>query len=124
MRPLRGVPAPRLLHQGLPLRAGLSPCPAEVRQRQAAVESSCAESATFVAIDEAGGWVGIAGVGPLPDVPDHVHVHSVYVSPKHRGPAGPAAGPVRASIHHARVNTDVRWLTLGVHEGNTRALAF
>ncbi|MFJ9774817.1 GNAT family N-acetyltransferase [Kitasatospora sp. NPDC101157] len=98
--------------------------PDDVWRQQAAVEASAQESATFVAADEAGNWVGIAGVGPLPDVPDHVHVHSVYVSPKHRGPVGPAADLVRASIRYAQVNTDVRWLTLGVHEENERALAF
>ncbi|MFD8704229.1 GNAT family N-acetyltransferase [Kitasatospora sp. NPDC059648] len=97
--------------------------PDDAWRQQAAVGATAQESATFVAADEAGNWVGIAGVGPLPAVPDHVH-HSVYVSPKHRGPAGPAADLVRASIRYARVNTDVRWLTLGVHEGNERALAF
>ncbi|MBV6699489.1 GNAT family N-acetyltransferase [Kitasatospora aureofaciens] len=98
--------------------------PDDVWQQQAAVEASSEESATFIAADEAGNWVGIAGVGPLPDVPDHVHVHSVYVSPEHRGPAGPAADLMMAGIRHAQVSTDVRWLTLGVHERNGRGLAF
>ncbi|MBD0694916.1 GNAT family N-acetyltransferase [Streptomyces sp. CBMA123] len=98
--------------------------PEDAWQRQAAVEATSEESATFIALDAAGNWIGIAGVGPLPDIPDHVHIHSVYVSPHHRGPAGPAADLVRASIRHAQEHTDVRWLTLGVHEGNGRALAF
>ncbi|GAA2238727.1 MULTISPECIES: GNAT family N-acetyltransferase [Kitasatospora] len=98
--------------------------PDGVWQEQAAVEATSEERATFIAADEAGNWVGLAGVGPLPDIPDHVHVHSVYVSPKYRGPDGPAAGLIRASIRHAQDHTDVRWLTLGVHESNGRALAF
>ncbi|MFH8381465.1 GNAT family N-acetyltransferase [Kitasatospora sp. NPDC018058] len=96
----------------------------DVWQQQAAVEATSEECATFVAVDEAGAWVGIAGVGPIPDVPDHVHVHSVYVSPRYRGPAGPAAELMRACIRHAQGHTALGWLTLGVHERNLRALAF
>lgn len=98
--------------------------PEDVWRRQAAVGASAEESATFIAADEAGTWVGIAGVEPVPDVPDTVCIHSVYVSPQHRGPAGPAAELMTASIRHAQVHTDVGWLTLGVHEHNERALAF
>lgn len=96
----------------------------DVWQQQAAVEATSKECATFVAVDEAGAWVGIAGVGPIPDVPDHVHVHSVYVSPKYRGPAGPAAALMKTCIRHAQEHTALGWLTLGVHERNPRALAF
>ncbi|MFI9360693.1 GNAT family N-acetyltransferase [Kitasatospora sp. NPDC053057] len=98
--------------------------PDDVWQQRAAVEASAVDSATFIAADDAGNWLGIAGVGPLPDVPDHVHIHSVYVRPEHRGPTGPAADLMRAGVRYAQVHTDVRWLTLGVHEGNERALAF
>ncbi|MFD5461751.1 GNAT family N-acetyltransferase [Kitasatospora sp. NPDC127059] len=108
--------------------------PDDAWRRQAAVEASAEESATFVATfvatdatdatDTTGDWIGIAGVGPLPDVPDHVHVHSVYVAPQHRGPAGPAADLMRAVIRHAQEHTAVRWLTLGVREDNQRAFAF
>ncbi|MFE5588376.1 GNAT family N-acetyltransferase [Kitasatospora sp. NPDC056531] len=98
--------------------------PDDVWQQRAAVEATSEEGATFIAADEAGNWVGIAGVAPLPDVPDHVHVHSVYVSPTYRGPAGPAADLLKASIRYAQDHTDIRWLTLGVHESNERALAF
>ncbi|MFF2146352.1 GNAT family N-acetyltransferase [Kitasatospora sp. NPDC058190] len=98
--------------------------PDDAWQQQAAAEATAAERATFVAVDETGAWVGTAGVEPLLDVPDHVHVHSVYVSPEYRGPAGPAAELMRECIRHAREHTDVRWLTLGVHESNRRALAF
>ncbi|MGW3042037.1 GNAT family N-acetyltransferase [Kitasatospora sp. NPDC001159] len=96
----------------------------DVWQQRAAVEATSEECATFVAVDGAGVWVGIAGVEPIPDVPDHVHVHSVYVSPKYRGPAGPAAELMRACIRHAQEHTSVGRLTLGVHESNRRALAF
>ncbi len=80
--------------------------------------------ATLTVRDEAGNWVGMAGVEPVPDVPDTVCVRSVYVAPAHRGAAGPAADLVHATIRHARDHTDARWLTLGVNESNGRALAF
>ncbi|RKT18978.1 ribosomal protein S18 acetylase RimI-like enzyme [Streptomyces sp. 1114.5] len=94
-------------------------------QRQAAAEATAENgSATLTVRDEAGSWVGIAGVEPVPDVPDTVCVRSVYVAPAHRGAAGPAVDLVHATIRHARDHTDARWLTLGVNESNGRALAF
>ncbi|MFJ6379267.1 GNAT family N-acetyltransferase [Kitasatospora sp. NPDC092039] len=93
------------------------------RQR-AAHQATARESATFTAGDEDGARVGIAGVEPLADVPDHVHIHSVYVAPAHRGAGGPAAELVHAVIRHAREHTTVGALTLGVHEDNERAQAF
>lgn len=95
-----------------------------VWQRQAAREADSASSATFVAVDEAGDWVGMAAAAPLEEIPDHAHVYAVYVSPAHRGPAGPAVALMDAVIRFAREHTDAAWLTLGVHEDNDRALAF
>ncbi|MCM0674405.1 GNAT family N-acetyltransferase [Micromonospora phytophila] len=54
----------------------------------------------------------------------HAHVYAVYVSPAHRGPAGPAAALMAAAIRFARDHTDAGWLTLGVHEDNPRARGF
>ncbi|MEU9047277.1 MULTISPECIES: GNAT family N-acetyltransferase [unclassified Kitasatospora] len=93
-------------------------------QHQAAAEATTGERATFTVRDEDGNWVGIAGVEPVPDVPDTMCVRSVYVAPAHRGAAGPAADLVNATVRHARDHTDARWLTLGVNESNGRALAF
>ncbi|MEV7185025.1 GNAT family N-acetyltransferase [Kitasatospora sp. NPDC093102] len=98
--------------------------PEDYWRHRAAHGATARESATFTAGDETGAWVGIAGVEPLPDVPDHVHIHSVYVTPAHRGAAGPAADLVRAVVRHAREHTTVGALTLGVHEDNGRAQAF
>ncbi|MEU4713796.1 GNAT family N-acetyltransferase [Micromonospora purpureochromogenes] len=95
-----------------------------VWQQEAAREADSASSATFVATGEAGDWVGTAAAAPLADVPDHAHVYAVYVTPAHRGPAGPAAALMAAAIRFARDHTDVAWLTLGVHEDNPRARAF
>lgn len=95
-----------------------------VWQQQAVREADSASSATFVATDEAGSWVGMAAAAPLEEVPDHAHVHAVYVNPAHRGPTGPAAALMDAAIRFAREHTDAAWLTLGVHEDNDRARAF
>ncbi|MEU5941922.1 GNAT family N-acetyltransferase [Micromonospora sp. NPDC047548] len=95
-----------------------------VWQQQAAREADSASSATFVAMDEAGDWVGMAAAAPLAEVPDHAHVYAVYVSPAHRGPAGPAAALMATAIRFARDHTDAAWLTLGVHEDNLHARAF
>ncbi|MFJ8624599.1 GNAT family N-acetyltransferase [Kitasatospora sp. NPDC093550] len=93
-------------------------------RQQTAAEATAGSHATFTARGEDGAWVGLAGVEPVPGVPDTVCVRSVYVAPAHRGAAGPAAELVRATIRHARDHTDARWLTLGVNESNGRALAF
>ncbi|MEV1146837.1 GNAT family N-acetyltransferase [Micromonospora sp. NPDC049799] len=95
-----------------------------VWQEEAAREAHSASSATLVAIGEAGDWVGTAAVAPLADVPDHAHVHAVYVTPAHRGASGPAAALMAAAIRFASDHTDAPWLTLGVHEDNPRARAF
>ncbi|WP_262284920.1 N-acetyltransferase [Micromonospora sp. MA102] len=95
-----------------------------VWQRDAAREADSASSATFVATGEAGDWVGTAAVAPLAEVSDHAHVYAVYVTPAHRGPAGPAAALMTAAIRFARDHIDAAWLTLGVHEDNPRARAF
>ncbi|MEW2384129.1 GNAT family N-acetyltransferase [Micromonospora sp. NPDC047707] len=95
-----------------------------VWQQEAAREADSASSATFVATDEAGDWAGMAAVAPLAEVPDHAHVHAVYVTPAHRGPAGPAVALMAAAIRFASDHIDVASLTLGVHEGNPRARAF
>ncbi|MGI5215404.1 GNAT family N-acetyltransferase [Plantactinospora sp. CA-290183] len=73
-----------------------------VWQQEAAREADSASSATFVATGEAGDWVGMAAAAPLADVPDHAHVYAVYVTPAHRGPAGPAAALMAAAIRFAR----------------------
>ncbi|MEU8924910.1 GNAT family N-acetyltransferase [Kitasatospora sp. NPDC048545] len=93
-------------------------------QQHAAAEATSGDCATFTVRDDHGAVVGIAGVEPIPHVPDTAHVHAVYVAPAHRGAAGPAADLVNATIRHARDHIDVRWLTLGVNESNGRALAF
>ncbi|WP_371674897.1 GNAT family N-acetyltransferase [Streptomyces sp. NBC_01276] len=93
-------------------------------QQQAAAEAATRERTTFTVRDQTGNWVGVAGVEPVPDVPDTLCVRSVYVAPAHRGTTGPAAELVHAAIRHAREHTDARRLTLGVNENNGRALAF
>lgn len=93
-------------------------------QQQAAREADSDSSATFVAMDEAGEWIGMAAVAPLAEVPDHAHVYAVYVTPAHRGSAGPATALMTAAIRFARDHTDAAALTLGVHEDNPRARAF
>ncbi|MGW1894006.1 GNAT family N-acetyltransferase [Streptomyces sp. NPDC002004] len=93
-------------------------------QQQAAIEATSVECAAFIACDEAGTWIGLAGVGPIPYVPDHVQIHSVDISPRRRGPSGPAADLMHTAIGYAQVHASARWLTLGVHESNERALAF
>jgi RimJ/RimL family protein N-acetyltransferase len=98
--------------------------PERAWRAQTTIESVSQSSATFVACDLAGRLVGTAAVGPLPDVPDHVHVHAVYVRPAHRGSAGPAAALVSAAIAWARDHSQAAHLTLGVHEDNARARAF
>ncbi|WP_414166498.1 GNAT family N-acetyltransferase [Streptoverticillium reticulum] len=98
--------------------------PDAVWRERAAREAGSEACATFVACDAAGAWVGMASTEPLTEVPDHVHVHAVYVSPAHRGHTGPAGRLVDAAVRFARDNTDASWLTLGVHESNERALTF
>ncbi|GAA2804063.1 GNAT family N-acetyltransferase [Kitasatospora sp. CM 4170] len=93
-------------------------------QAKAATEATSAEAALFVARDRSGAWVGTAGAAPIPGIPDHAHVHGVYVSPAHRGPDGPAVALMDAAIDFAREHTGAAWLTLGVHEDNPRAQAF
>ena len=93
-------------------------------QERAAVEATSDDGATFVACDRNDDWVGSASVEPLADVPDHAHLHAVYVRAEHRGPTGPGARLVEAAIRFAEQHIDVSRLTLGVHESNTRALAF
>ena len=68
--------------------------------------------------------MGSACVEPLADVPDHAHIHAVYVRAGHRGPTGLGARLMEAAIRFAEQHIDVSRLTLGVHESNTRALAF
>lgn len=97
----------------------------EIWQRQATHDATSSTSAMFVATTEDGHWVGMAGSAPLETVPGTAHIHGVYVAPAHRGqPAGLAAQLIKAAIKWARDNTDASWLTLGVHEDNTRAQAF
>ena len=105
--------------------------PDDVWRAQAVSAATGASSALFVAVprsaDATGGdgpWLGMAGAAPIPDVPDHAHVHTVYVAPAHRGRVGPAAELVAAVIAFARDHIDVGHLTLGVHESNTRAQSF
>ncbi|WP_030246631.1 GNAT family N-acetyltransferase [Streptomyces sp. NRRL S-350] len=93
-------------------------------QRQATAEATAEERATFTVRDEEGNWLGMACVEPIPHVPETAHVHAVYVAPAHRGAGGPAGDLVEATIRYAQAHIDVRWLTLGVHESNGRALAF
>ncbi|MCG6499536.1 N-acetyltransferase [Kitasatospora sp. A2-31] len=93
-------------------------------QAKAAAGATSGDSALFVARDRSGAWVGVAGVAPIPAVPDHAHVHGVYVSPAHRGPHGPAVALMDAAIDFARKHTGAARLTLGVHEDNPRARAF
>jgi ribosomal protein S18 acetylase RimI-like enzyme len=93
-------------------------------QERAAAEATSGDRATFVACDRDDDWVGSVSAGPLPEVPDHAHIHAVYVRAAHRGPTGLGARLVEAAIRFAEQHIDVSRLTLGVHESNTRALAF
>ncbi|WP_042427145.1 GNAT family N-acetyltransferase [Streptacidiphilus anmyonensis] len=93
-------------------------------QAQAAAAATGASTALFVAVGRDGSWLGMAGAAPVPDVPDHAHVYSVYVTPAHRGRSGPAADLVTAAVGFARARIDVGHLTLGVHEANARAQSF
>ena len=93
-------------------------------QEQAAAEATSEQDATFICSDRDDGWVGSVSAGPLIEVPDHAHIHAVYVRAGHRGPAGLGARLVAAAISFAEQHIDVSRLTLGVHESNTRALAF
>ncbi|GLW35428.1 GNAT family N-acetyltransferase [Actinoplanes regularis] len=93
-------------------------------QERAAAEATSDHGATFVACDESNDWVGSASAEPLAEVPDHAHIHAVYVRAGHRGPAGLGARLVEVAIRFAEQHIDVSRLTLGVHEGNARALAF
>ncbi|MDM4719611.1 GNAT family N-acetyltransferase [Micromonospora sp. WMMA1363] len=97
----------------------------EVRRQQAASNATSPTSATFIAATEYGRWVGMASSAPLEEVPGHAHIHGVYVAPAHRGQeAGLATRLMDVAIRWTRDNTDAAWLTLGVHEDNTRAQAF
>ncbi|MCY1143706.1 GNAT family N-acetyltransferase [Actinoplanes sp. Pm04-4] len=93
-------------------------------QEQAAVEATSDQGATFVACGENDDWVGSASVEPLAEVPDHAHIHAVYLRAEHRGPTGLGAHLVEAAIRFAEQHIDVSRLTLGVHESNVRALNF
>ncbi|WP_042379750.1 GNAT family N-acetyltransferase [Streptacidiphilus melanogenes] len=98
--------------------------PDDAWRAQAAEAATGASTALFVAVGPDGSWLGTAGAAPIPDVPDHAHVHGVYVTPAHRGRSGPAADLVAAAVAFARTHIDVGHLTLGVHESNARAQAF
>ncbi|MFJ6515035.1 GNAT family N-acetyltransferase [Streptomyces sp. NPDC091406] len=93
-------------------------------REQAAKAAASADEGMFVAIDETGSWAGTAGAAPLEDVPDTAHLHSVYVTPAHRGQDGPARALVEAATDFARRHTECGRLTLGVREDNHRAMAF
>ena len=93
-------------------------------QERAAVEGTSDNGATFVACDRNNDWVGSASVEPLTEVPDHAHLHAVFVRAGHRGPTGLGARLVEAAVRFAEQHIDVSRLTLGVHENNARALAF
>jgi ribosomal protein S18 acetylase RimI-like enzyme len=93
-------------------------------QERATAEATSGHGATFVACDQNNDWVGSVSAEPLADVPDHAHLHAVYVRAGHRGPTGLGARLVAAAIRFAQQHIDVSRLTLGVHESNTRALAF
>ncbi|MGW4943592.1 GNAT family N-acetyltransferase [Actinoplanes sp. NPDC004185] len=92
-------------------------------QEQAIAEATSDDGATFIACDRNNDWVGSASVEPLAEVPDHAHLHAVYVRAGHRGPTGLGARLVEAAVRFAE-HIDVSHLTLGVHERNARALAF
>ena len=96
----------------------------DVWSAEAATGATSTDSAIFVARAGNDAWVGMASVSPLREVPDHAHIHTVYVRPTHRGPAGLAARLMDQAIRFAQEHIDVSWLTLGVHENNARALAF
>ncbi|MEU6954639.1 GNAT family N-acetyltransferase [Streptomyces sp. NPDC045714] len=93
-------------------------------REQATKAAASADDGLFVAIDEAGAWAGTAGAAPLEGVPDTAHLHSVYVTPAHRGQGGPARALVEAATDFARRHTAYGRLTLGVREDNHRAMAF
>jgi ribosomal protein S18 acetylase RimI-like enzyme len=93
-------------------------------QERAAAGATSDNGATFIACDRHDDWVGSASAEPLAEVPDHAHIHAVYVRAGHRGPTGPGARLVEAAIRFAEQHIDVSRLTLGVHESNSRALAF
>jgi ribosomal protein S18 acetylase RimI-like enzyme len=93
-------------------------------QERAAAEATSGNGATFIACDQNDDWVGSVSAGPLAEVPDHAHIHAVYVRAGHRGPTGLGARLVEEAIRFAEQHIDVSRLTLGVHESNTRALAF
>lgn len=93
-------------------------------QERAAAEATSDNGATFIACDQNNDWVGSVSVEPLAEVPDHAHIHAVYVRAGHRGPTCLGARLVEAAIRFAEQHIDVSQLTLGVHESNTRALAF
>jgi ribosomal protein S18 acetylase RimI-like enzyme len=104
--------------------AELASCPDAFWQELAVAEATSDNSATFIACDQNDDQVGSVSVGPLVEVPDHAHIHAVYVRAGHRGPTGLGARLVEAAIRFAERHIDVSRLTLGVHESNTRALAF
>jgi ribosomal protein S18 acetylase RimI-like enzyme len=93
-------------------------------QARAIAEATSDEGATFIACDGSNDWVGSASVEPLVEVPDHAHLHAVYVRAGHRGPTGLGARLVEAAVRFAEQHIDVSHLTLGVHQSNARALAF
>jgi ribosomal protein S18 acetylase RimI-like enzyme len=93
-------------------------------QERAAAGATSGSGATFIASDRNDDWVGSASAEPLAEVPDHAHIHAVYVRAGHRGPTGLGGRLMEAAIRFAEQHIDVSRLTLGVHENNTRALAF
>jgi ribosomal protein S18 acetylase RimI-like enzyme len=101
--------------------------PDEAWQAQATRVATDPSAALYVAVDAAdptGPWLGMAGAEPLRDVPATAHVHSVYVTPPHRGRTGPATALVTAAVAFAEAHLDVDHLSLGVHETNLHAQAF
>jgi GNAT superfamily N-acetyltransferase len=91
-------------------------------QSRAERESSSAQSAFHVALDESGSWVGMMAVFAGEKEPPAALVASVYVTPAHRG-TDVAALLMTASIEWART-TEAERLILSVREDNPRAHSF
>lgn len=84
-----------------------------------------ARSATFVAEDSAGTWVGMAGAFVADEDRSHATVVAVYVSPAHRGRAAGVAVALMAAVERwAREAAGAPELRLLVHEDNVRAQRF
>lgn len=96
-----------------------APRPEQFWRDRVAASAEGGSAATYVAVDPAGRFVGMA-VG-VPEPRDTVQVVGVYVAPEHRGRG--VAGPLVGAV--------VRWATeraarvhLYVTDGNDRAAAF